>query len=253
MTVPDDAPAGTTIQSVRRAARLLVAIAGAPDGLSAKEVAEDQGLALATTYHLLNTLAAERLLAKDDRRRYHLGPRAAVIAEGVSRSTHASDRYLAPLRELARRTGETAYLSAWRGDAVAILEAIEGQHSVRVAGLARGIADHPHARAGGKLLLAYVTEAQRRRVIRPPLRRLTPETICDVRSLYRELDKIRQNGIAYDHGEFARGVECVAVPITEAGVVSACYAVSVPVNRWSEVREHVVRALKAAAATASAA
>src|SRR5690348_6866796 len=84
----------TTIQSVSRASRLLLAVAASPDGLSAKAASDQFGLSMPTTYHLLTTLAAEGLLVKDARRQYMLGPRAAVLAAAISRDNRAPEYYL---------------------------------------------------------------------------------------------------------------------------------------------------------------
>jgi DNA-binding IclR family transcriptional regulator len=238
----------TTIQSVSRASRLLLAVAASPDGLSAKAASEHFGLSMPTTYHLLTTLAAEGLLVKDARRHYMLGPRAAVIAAAVSRDNRAPEYYLQPLRDLAAATGETAYLSAWRNGSIAVLQTVEGAHAVRVAGLTAGYGDNVHARASGKLLLAFASPADRERTLSvKPLRALTTNTITDRSLLEKEFEKIRRERISFDHGEFFEGVDCVSAPITEDGFVVACYAVSVPSARWATEQEQIVNEVQRAA------
>jgi IclR family transcriptional regulator, acetate operon repressor len=242
----------TTIQSVTRAARLLLKVAASPDGISAKTAAKELGLSLPTTYHLLTTLTAEGLLAKDSRRFYMLGPRAAVLAAAVQRDTRAPEYYMGPLRELAAATGETAYLAAWRNGAITVLQTIEGARAVRVAGLATGYADNIHARASGKLLMAFAPPADRERLLAStPLRSLTCNTITDRDQLDAELQKIRAEGLAYDLCEFNESVYCVSAPIIEASVVVGCYTVSMPSERWPTQREHTVRAVQVAAKAAS--
>src|SRR3990170_1850904 len=75
----------TRIQSVSRAMQLLFWVARQSHGASAKEIAAAQGLALPTTYHLLNTLVDEGLLAKDVHRRYILGRSSAILAHAYLR------------------------------------------------------------------------------------------------------------------------------------------------------------------------
>lgn len=242
----------TTIQSVRRASQLLLAVAHAPDGISAKQAATQFELTLPTAYHLLATLAAEGLVVKDSRRQYLLGPRAAVIAAAVSRDTRAPEYYLDPLRELATSTGETAYLSAWRNGAITVLQSIEGQHAVRVSGLAPGYDENFHARASGKLLLAFAPAADRDRLLSGrSLIALTANTITDVPTLLTELDVVRRDSLAYDRAEFRDGVDCVAAPITEDGAVVACFTVSAPSDRWTLESERLVTAVRLAAERAS--
>lgn len=59
---------GTRIQSVARACQLLLWLADKRYGATAKEVALAHRLTLPTTYHLLNTLVDQGLLAKDEER-----------------------------------------------------------------------------------------------------------------------------------------------------------------------------------------
>lgn len=242
----------TTIQSVSRAARLLLAVAAAPEGVSAKTAADSLGLSLPTAYHLLTTLAAEGLLAKDSRRRYVLGPRTAVLAAAVIRNSSAPEYYLRPLRDLATVTGETAYLAAWRNGAITVLETIEGARAVRVAGLAAGYKDNVHARASGKLLLAFAPDIDRNRLLsEAQLRPLTSRTITDPSQLDKELEKIRAERIAFDLGEFNDSVVCVSVPITEDSIVVGCYTVSAPSIRWAAECESIIKEVRRAGERAS--
>src|SRR5689334_828204 len=141
-TESDEPGSQTRIQSVSRAVQLLLAVAESDDGLSAKTLSSQVGLSLPTTYHLLTTLWAEGILAKDDRRVFRLGPRVSVIAEGFRRLEQVPPAYLRALAEVASATGETAYLSAWRGSSVQVLETMEGVHAVRVVGLNTGYSEN---------------------------------------------------------------------------------------------------------------
>lgn len=242
----------TTIQSVSRASKILLAVAASPDGLLAKEVAVRFGLSLPTAYHLLTTLSVEALLVKDERRRYVLGPSAAVIAARVDRDTAAPEYYLRPLRDLAAATGETAYLSAWRAGEITVLATIEGAQAVRVVGLTTGYGKNIHARASGKLLLAFAKKAVVDEVLSGvTLRKLTPHTITTRAALDREFAQIRDTGLSFDRQEFTDDVRCVSAPIRQDGVVVACYTVSAPAARFEEHRAAMIEAVEKAANAAS--
>ncbi|TYC15456.1 helix-turn-helix domain-containing protein [Actinomadura syzygii] len=70
---PEQREGPTLIRSVQRALSLLSAISDEPDGAPAKRLARVTGLPLATTYHLLRTLAYEGY-ATCDRQLWTLGP-----------------------------------------------------------------------------------------------------------------------------------------------------------------------------------
>src|SRR4051812_1985011 len=95
--VPDSplAGAGTRIRSVARASQVLLWVAAQAHGATAKEIAKAHTLALPTTYHLLNTLTDQGLLAKDLQRRYILGPSAAILAQAHLRGRAVPDTLLA--------------------------------------------------------------------------------------------------------------------------------------------------------------
>ena len=244
----------TRIQSVSRATRMLLWISEHADGCPAQLVAKEFALSLPTTYHLLNTLVAEGLLAKDSRRRYLVGPKVAALADAFMRQNHAPEYLLTPLRELAAATGETAYLSAWRGEEIRILAVIEGVHAVRVAGLYGSHYGNGHARATGKLLLAFARPQVREAYLRAnPPGALTRRTIVDPSDLDQEFDRIRRRGYAYDEEEFADGVRCISAPVIENRVVTAALTISAPASRFKEFREPYTRTTVDAARAATTA
>lgn len=224
---------GTRIQSVARASKVLLWVADQPHGATAKEIATAHGLALPTTYHLLNTLADQGMLAKDLHRRYILGQGAAILAQAHLRGRAVSDSLLNGLRTLARRTVETAYLADWGENDIRVLASVEGRQMVRVAEVGSGSYAHGHARANGKVLLAFAPAEVREAYLRlHPLVPVTDKTICTPREFERELGQIRERGYAYDREEFAVGVSCVAAPLLLNGHLVAAMAVSVPTDRF---------------------
>ena len=248
----NDIVGGTRIQSVSRAARLLLAVASSDDGLTVKEVASRFDLSTPTAYHLLNTLVHERLLFKDRSKRYLLGPGASVIAGAYNRQNPIPERYSNALNVLAEESGETAYLSAWQNGAIAVLASVEGSHAVRVAGLTAGYSENVHARASGKLLLAFASHELRESVLRrTDLTAITPHTIVSRAELDREFELIREQDLAWDRQEFREGVECVSAPIRENGVVVACLTLSCPAERFALRKKDLVQVLVRATRLAS--
>jgi DNA-binding IclR family transcriptional regulator len=244
-------PDKTTIQSVSRAARILLAVA-ADGAMTAKSASQRYGLSLPTAYHLLNTLVAEGLLVRDARRGFDLGPQAWTIASATQRRQPLPERFTAGLSELAASTGEAVYLSALRQDEVAVLATIEGVGALRVAGLTGTHAKNLHARASGKLLMAHASPKERARILDGlSFDRLTPSTITSREELEAEFEEIRADGYALDREELYLGVMCVSAPITINGEVVACYTVSTPRERFEQNSAGTIRAVRDAAAAAS--
>jgi len=243
----------TEIRSVARASRMLVHLGEHPEGRTAKEVADELGLALPTAYHLLGTLVAEGLLAKDSRRRYRLGPALGSIADAFVRQFSPPEYLVGPLHRLADETGETAYIGAWRHDRIVVLASVEGRNAVRVSGTHLGYVDFAHARASGKLLLAFAAEDVRSAYVAlNPLVPVTPRTIVRPDEFQLELERIRLRGYAIDEEEFREGVACVAAPVLEHGYAVAAFSVSTPAERFrprrAELTECVLEASRRAEA-----
>jgi IclR family acetate operon transcriptional repressor len=244
-TEPAKAPApGTRIQSVARASRLLLWLASRPHGATAKEAAFATTIALPTTYHLLNTLVDEGLLAKDSQRRYTLGRSCALLAQAYLRGSAVPESLVTALRRLADRTEETSYLADWGEHDIRVLASVEGSNIVRVAEVAAGPYEAPHARANGKVLLAYAwPEVRAAYLEQHPLDRRTEATICDRPELEAELEAIRERGYAIDREEFSEGVSCIAAPILENGSLVASLGVSVPSDRFDRAETSLTEAL----------
>jgi IclR family acetate operon transcriptional repressor len=241
----------TTIRSVARASQILVHLGEQPDGGTAKEVADALGLPLPTAYHLLGTLVAEGLLTKDSRRRYRLGPALGAISDSFLRQFSPPEYLVGPLHRLALDTGETAYVVAWRHDRIVVLASVEGQNAVRVSGIHLGYIEAAHARASGKLLLAFAPEEQRRAYLaRNPLTPVTPRTIVQDEEFELELERTRLTGYAVDEEEFREGVACLSAPVLESERVVVAYSVSAPAERFRRTRGELLEFLLEATRTA---
>lgn len=110
---PHAPPTRTIIRSVVRASRILVHLGEHPDA-PRRRWAWLSALPLPTAYHLLGTVVAEGLLAKESRRRYHLGSALGAIADAFVRRFRPPEYLIGLLHRLAGESGETAWVGTWR-------------------------------------------------------------------------------------------------------------------------------------------
>ncbi len=74
-----------------------------------------------------------------------------------------------------------------------------------------------HATAGGKAILAYLSEEEREMVIEEyGLPAVTEKTITDREALESELQSISDRRVAFDREECASGYQCVGSPIVDS-------------------------------------
>jgi DNA-binding IclR family transcriptional regulator len=221
------------IQSVSRAAAVLELVA-AHGGMRASQIAAELGVPLPTAFHLLSTLTEAGLLDKLDDRRYQLGPTVGLLAEAFAAQVSAPEHLLARLREMADRTGETAYLSAWRHGDATLLSIVEGHRAVRVSGLHLGYSGATHVRASGKVLLAFGGPAALDSYLEHHDLADSPASAAALREM---IEQTRRDGYAVDEEEFAEGVSCVAAPVVDGRMAMG---VSAPSGRFRENRDELI-------------
>jgi len=244
-----DATRGTRIQSVTRAVELLKLIATLPEGeRTVTRIAQELGSSVPTAYHMLNTLVDAKMLMKDDRRQYQFGMAMELLVAAHARQTINPPEFIAPLSHIVDRTGESAYLSAWRDGSITVLERMRGAHAVQVINLDRGFRGAANARASGKVLLAFAGPDERDRYLAThPLEAATPHSIVDRNAFEREIAAVQARGYAEEIEEFSVGVACLAVPILKGSLLLGCYTISAPVERFRSESGRFLEVLREAA------
>ena len=234
-----------------RAFAVLERVAASAEPLALADLVEATGLPKSTVHRLLLLLESERWLAREpDGRRYSAGPRLATLAlAALQNPAHRAERH-AVLRGLVEEVGETCNFTMQDGDEVVYLDRVEARWPLRLM-LAPGSHVPLHCTASGKLFLALMPPARRRRLLAAaPLARLTRNTITDGDSLLRELERIRAENIGTDNEEFLAGLTAIAVPVVDTrGRLLATVAVHAPTSRMSlaKARTHVPTLRRAAA------
>jgi DNA-binding IclR family transcriptional regulator len=159
-------------------------------------------------------------------RAYAVGRRLSSFALEVLKNDHLAAVRRAVLRQLVEQLGETCNLAVLRRGEVVYLDRVEAEWPLRLH-LDVGTTLSPHCCASGKLLVAFLPDAERRQLLDSlPLMRFTDRTITDPQLLALEMDRVRANGYAVDNEEYVVGVACVAVPVRDSrGDVVAAVAV----------------------------
>lgn len=243
------------IQSLERAASLLDAVAEHPEGISLADLSVKVGLHTSTAFHLIKTLVNLGFLSQSaESKKYRIGAHLFALAAGALDESTLLALASPILERLSAETGEASHLAVLSHHEVTVVARTQGPGLLQLA--ARPGATRPaHATGIGKLLLAFMPEAERGRVIgAPPLKAYTPYTITDPEALSRELDEIAGTGLAHDRREFDADVRCIAVPVYDfAGRCAGALGISGPHWRLSdEVMAAHARVLRKAADDLSA-
>lgn len=256
---PDPAETGSGDTPTMRLFALLEVIASKDERLSLQRLVAETGLPKPTLHRMLQQLEGAGLLRReDDGRHYGTGVRLRRLAENLLRNdSHHGARH-SVLRHLVAEVGESCNITALAGSEVVYLDRVETAAPLRFY-LHPGSRVPAHCSASGKIFLAQMSPASRRRLLaHAPLERYTEKTVTDLDGLEREVQKVRENGYALDDEEFLPGLLCIAVAVpaataTATARASLCVAIQAPVMRANvETARRWLPALKRAAQALSA-
>jgi len=230
---PTQEPAGDT--PALRLFALLEVLASSHRRQSLQSLGEETGLPKPTLHRMLQQLESAGMLLRDsDGRHYGTGPRLRRLAENLLlHDTHHGARH-AVLRQLVEEVGESCNITALSGSEVVYLDRVETAAPLRFY-LHAGSRVPAHCSASGKVLLAQMSPAQRRRLLaHAPLERYTANTRTDLDVLDAEFQQVRKDGYALDDEEFLPGLLCIAVRVPRAdGASNLCIAIQAPIVRLS--------------------
>jgi DNA-binding IclR family transcriptional regulator len=236
------------VQSIERAFAVLGSLASGPSGVT--EVAERVGLPKSTVARLLGSLAREGAVEQEaGGSRYRLGGRLIALAQSSDPASALIVAAHPVLVRLAGDVGEAAGLSVADGFDVHYIDQADTSHQVGVRDWT-GTRVPMHAVSSGLVLLAASPPATIDAFLAVRLRRYTPRTVTAPASIRRRLARIRMDGHAWVHEEFAEGLNSVAAPILDraGGTVGAIH-VHGPAYRFpraGEEREVAARVIEAA-------
>jgi len=243
----------TLVQSVSRALSILNVLGQHPKGLTVKEIADRVGLNVSTTHHLVSTLEADHYVHRGVSGQCYLGLAVASLYGTLRLSLQPDARLLEVLNNLARTTRETTYINTWQNGEIVVQAIQESPQALRIGGMYVGFKGSAHARAGGKAMLAFLSEAELARYLaQHEPRPVTEHTIYRPQALMAHLRQVAEQGYAIDREEFAAGACCVASPVFSAeGQVCAALSVSVPAQRFAENEASLIKTVVEAARSAS--
>lgn len=216
------------IRSVSRALRVLEAVGRAPRGLTVKQIARRCELTVATTYHLVRTLAYEGYVIRREDGTYIVGLEVADRYRELVAAFRGPASVGEALRRAAAETGYSHYVGRFVGGRVAITASAEGHRSPYLEDLVPGFDEGAHATALGKALLSTLTPDQRFRYLKEwGMRPFTSATLTAPEAFEADLSAGDRRGMHIEIGQFRSGVACASVLVApdrdvERRVVVAC-------------------------------
>jgi IclR family acetate operon transcriptional repressor len=225
------------ITALQRGLRLLHLFSESPRGLTAKQVAGLSRLPVSTVHRFLANLVTSGFLSCDGDGSYHLGIACFAIGQAAVGQLDIRRLSLPYLKELNQQTRETIHLTVRHGLAAVYVEKLDSPEPLRIHSRI-GAAVPLYCSAVGKVMLAYMPEEERERIL-PELtiKRLTQNTVGNLQELRAELYRVHKNGYACDLEENEMHIRCLAAPIWDhAGCVQSSVSITAPTVRMPVTR-----------------
>ena len=206
------------IKSIERCFDIIELLGQHPNGMRLSDIAANLGLNSSTVHHILNTLTHRKYVTQfNDTKKYALGYAFLKISQQILDNTDLRKIARPYLEDLHNKSGEAVHLTVLQDDKVVYLDVIRSPKGLSLA-THIGFSTEPHAAAGGKVLLAGLSDEALLKIYKTsPFKLYTANTCKNLPSLKRELAKIRELGYAIDDEEYYEGVRCVAAPIVARG------------------------------------
>ncbi len=226
----------TLIKSVEKAVDILSCFTIEAPVLTVGEITRLTGLNQSTVSRLLATLAKKKCVEHvGPAGKYCLGVKFYQWGSVLRQKTNLADLARPVMERLRDVCGEEVSLYALSEGNRICLEAVKSRH-----GLARVTAVGKilplHCGAAGKVLLAYLSNKERKKILHgKSLAKLTSITITDPILLEADLERIRRDGYAVSIGEREEGAYSVVAPVVGGkGEIVASLSISGPIFRLPE-------------------
>jgi DNA-binding IclR family transcriptional regulator len=228
---------GFSTPSLDRALAVLRCLGGNPSGLTLSEIAMELGLSGNFVYRVTQSLVAHGYVVRDAGKRFSIGAQMLALCQPVVDDVPLAEAALPALRWLSEQTGEAAHLGIISGHEGIVLERVIGRALIKFY-VERGTRFPLHTSGPGKVMLAFMPEAERDAIIAEmKFERYQPWTISSRKDFLKCLDAARAQGFAVDAGEHLEGHHCLGAPILDAGGNAiASLWITGPSQRLSEER-----------------
>ena len=242
-------------RAANRVVDILELLARSGDGLALRDVSAELEAPKSSLLPLLRALTARGYLAQGRAGEYRLGPGAHDLGAAAPVQRELVEVARPAVVDLMRRTGETVFVGVLSSDrhSIVYVDKVESDHVIRYAG---GVGDRRplHATSSGKVILAFLSEAEREDILRSlSLSRHTEHTVTSLAALRDALAEIRRTGVSVTTEEVVAGASGIAAPVFDRyGRVAGACAIGGPTERVRPRLRTLAMEVKATADTLSA-
>lgn len=209
-------PENKNLQLIERAVAIIDFISESTNSCGLGEVATTTGISKPSTHRILSTLQVYGVVVKDERSKYHIGPKMLHWAEKYRSHSillQISEPYI---NEISEISGETVHLVSYENNKAYYIRKVESRHPLQMRSQ-EGDSLSIHSTAAGKAILSALSPSDLEFFLsNRTLKAKTPHTIIDHEKLTAKLLIYRQQGYSEEIEENENDIRCVAAPILNA-------------------------------------
>lgn len=195
-----------------RATEILKLLAGAPDGMTLSEIGTALDLPKTSTFDIVQTLRQTHFL-RETNKRFTIGFMAHEVGEAYEQHRDLYGIAKPHLTAIADDLNMAGSLVQYEKDGLNYVIEHRPLGSI-ISPAASSGTDFIHASASGKALIAYMTDAKRKKALEGlKFTPFTDRTITSMEGFRKELEKVKRLGYAVDDREFNGLMTCVSTPI----------------------------------------
>jgi len=219
------------VKTTRTTFRILETIKN-HDEATVTEIAEEFSLSQSSVHNYLKTLEHDGYVVKEGNT-YRLGLRLLDLGGHVRDKQQIFHSAKEEVTKLAEETGEMTNLLVEEHGRGIYLHRANGEQAVASDSYI-GHRVHLHNTALGQAILAHLPRKRVDEIIdRHGLPKTTENTITDRELLFDQLERVREEGVAFDDEERLPGLRCVAKPIIDKDdKVEGAISISAPTSRF---------------------
>jgi IclR family transcriptional regulator, acetate operon repressor len=209
---------------LHRVVAVLGAFKGEENAVGPAELARRVGLPKSTVHRIVAALVAEGLLERHAAQ-VRLSVRLFEIGQRVPRQRVLRDAARPYMHDLLEATRQTVHLAILEGSQVVYVDILAAPGGPPLPSRVGGRLP-AHVTGVGKAMLAFSPAETLRTVLEGNLSRVSERSTVAPGLLAKELARIRESGVAYDHEESGQGIVCAASPVLAGSEVLGALSVS---------------------------
>ena len=248
----EDATSGAP--ALTRGLAMVELMAQQPQGVTLSEVTSALKMSAASAFRIATALEELGYLRREEgTKKFFVTRKVLLLGQPQATSRSLVECAVESMRQVLTITGETTQLCCLAEDQCVVIDQLPSVHPFKYI-VDLGSRAPVHCAAPGKAMLAFLPEDELAPLLTQlKLEKHTAHSITSRKGLRMELERIRKDGYAVDHGEHFDGIHCVAAPLLNqhdqaiAAITIAGPSSRIPAARFAEFGRVMIDAANEAA------